>query len=128
MTSRDHLRGRVAYLMVADRATIARVREVAARERDVAMIVVPLDEAAGQQGCRAEDPELAKALALYRGNAAGPSAGMELLVDPSGSLRAIWSPGGKPDWRDNEVMERELAAIRDNPVAVRPIGSHLHPR
>ena len=65
---------------------------------------------------------------MYRGKDAGPSAGTEFLVDRSGALRAMWAPGRRPDWRDAEVLQREIAAIRDNPAAIRPTGSHLHER
>jgi hypothetical protein len=53
---------------------------------------------------------------------------MEFLVDPAGMLRAAWSPGGKPDWREADVLEREIAAIRSTPAATRTTGSHLHGR
>ena len=66
--------------------------------------------------------------AIYRGKDAGRGAGTEVLVDASGALRAMWAPGRRPDWRDAEVLQREIAAIRDNPAAIRPTGSHLHER
>jgi hypothetical protein len=53
---------------------------------------------------------------------------VEFLVDPSGTLRAMWSPGGKPDWREADVLQREIAAIRNSPAATRTTGSHLHGR
>jgi hypothetical protein len=43
-------------------------------------------------------------------------------------LRAVWSPGGKPDWREADVLEREIAAIRSTPAATLTTGSHLHGR
>jgi hypothetical protein len=43
-------------------------------------------------------------------------------------LRAAWSPGDKPDWRQAYVLEREIAAIRNTPAATRTTGSHLHGR
>jgi mono/diheme cytochrome c family protein len=126
--TRDNLRRRIAHLVIADRDTVALVAQVAARERDVITIVIPLDEVASKVVCRTDDPELAKALAIYGGKDTGPTAGTEFLVDPSGFLRAMWAPGRRPDWRDPEVLEREIAAIRDNPVAIPPTGSHLHGR
>jgi hypothetical protein len=43
-------------------------------------------------------------------------------------LRAVWSPGGKPDWRDVNVLQREISAIRNGPAAVPTTGTHLHGR
>jgi hypothetical protein len=58
----------------------------------------------------------------------GRSDGLEFLLDPAGMLRAVWSPGGKPDWREADVLEREIAAIHNTPAATRTTGSHLHGR
>jgi hypothetical protein len=65
---------------------------------------------------------------MLAGKDARDSDGTEFLVDASGSLRAIWSPGDKPDWRDVDVLQRETAAIRDAPPAMRTQGSHVHGR
>ena len=65
---------------------------------------------------------------MLAGKDARDSDGTEFLVDASGSLRAIWSPGDKPDWRADDVLQREIAAIRDAPVAMRTQGSHVHGR
>src|SRR5262245_19656971 len=78
--------------------------------------------------CRADDVELATALAIFGGKDVGRSDELELLVDPAGTLRAVWAPGDKPDWHDADVMEREIAAIRNAPAATRTTGSHLHGR
>jgi peroxiredoxin len=105
--TRDTLRGRIARLVVAG--------------PDVVVIAIP---AAAADACRADDPELAKVLAMFRGKDAGQRS--EFLVDPAGALRAAWAPGGKPDWSDADVLAREIAAVRDHPAATRPTGSHLH--
>ena len=103
-------------------------RGFAARERDVVTILVPIDRDPAVIACHIEDAELVEALTMYRGNDGRPRAGAEFLVDASGALRAMWAPGRRPDWRDAEVLQREIAAIRDNPAAIRPTGSHLHER
>jgi putative copper resistance protein D len=75
------------------------------------------------------DPDLRAKLAPALGTiACGPGEGTEFLLDASGTLRAVWSPGGKPDWHDADVLQREIAAIRLNPAAIRTTGSHLHAR
>jgi mono/diheme cytochrome c family protein len=124
--TRDDLRGRIAHLVIAGAAE--RLAQLAARERDVVTILVPIDRDPAVIACHIDDAELVEALAMYRGKDAGPSAGTEFLVDRSGALRAMWAPGRRPDWRDAEVLQREIAAIRDNPAAIRPTGSHLHER
>jgi hypothetical protein len=75
------------------------------------------------------DPDLRAKLAPALGTiACGPGEGTEFLLDASGTLRAVWSPGGKPDWHDADVLQREIAAIRLKPAAIRTTGSHLHAR
>jgi mono/diheme cytochrome c family protein len=124
--TRDDLRGRIAHLVIAGAAE--RLAQLAARERDVVTILVPIDRDPAVIACHIEDAELVEALTMYRGNDGRPRAGAEFLVDASGALRAMWAPGRRPDWRDAEVLQREIAAIRDNPAAIRPTGSHLHER
>jgi mono/diheme cytochrome c family protein len=142
--TRDDLRGRIAHLVIAGADTAQRLAQLAARAalaseasgqrggsinaRDVVTILVPIDRDPAVIACHIDDAELVEALAMYRGKDAGPSAGTEFLVDRSGALRAMWAPGRRPDWRDAEVLQREIAAIRDNPAAIRPTGSHLHER
>ena len=65
-------------------------------------------------------------LAMFAGKDLGQSDGVEFLVDPSGTLRATWSPDAKPNWREADVLQREIAAIRNSPAATRITGSHLH--
>jgi putative copper export protein/mono/diheme cytochrome c family protein len=126
--ARDQMRGRIAHLVVAGRGAAERLRKPAARDRDVVTIAVPVGPVAGVDVCRADDVDLAMALAMFRGKDAGAGEELEFLVDASGALRASWSPGGKPDWRDADVLQREIAAIRANPAAIRTTGSHLHAR
>jgi mono/diheme cytochrome c family protein len=126
--TRDRLRGRIAHLIIGSHDSSERLAQLASRDRDVVTIAIPSNGAITGPACRADDAELAKALAIFRGKDAAAIAGTELRVDGSGALRAAWSPGGKPDWRDAEVLRREIAAIRAHPVATRTTGSHLHMR
>jgi len=126
--TRDDLRGRVAHLVITGRGTAERLAQPTARDRDAVTIAVGVEAVATGEACRADDLDLAKALAMLRGKDAGPGDGTEFLLDASGALRAVWSPGGKPDWRDADVLQREIAAIRLNPAATRTTGSHLHAR
>jgi len=145
MVTRDNLRGRVAHLVIAGTGAVERLAQLAApatpdlirgsgqrghsiSARDVVTIAVPSESVPAGIACHTDTADFAAALAIYRGKDAGPSAGTEFLVDRSGALRAMWAPGRRPDWRDTEVLQREIAAIRDNPAAIRPTGSHLHER
>jgi mono/diheme cytochrome c family protein len=126
--SRDRLHGRVGHLVLAGRGSTERVAQLAAHDRGVVTIVTPVADVAAGAACRADDVELATALAMFGGKDVGRSDGVEFLVDPAGMLRAAWSPGGKPDWREADVLKREIAAIRNTPAATRTTGSHLHGR
>jgi putative copper export protein/mono/diheme cytochrome c family protein len=125
---RDQMRGRIAHLIVAGRDAAERMRKLAAPGRDVITIAVAVEAVATADACRAADVNLAKALAMLAGKDAGAGEGTEFLVDASGALRAAWSAGGKPDWRDADVLQSEIAAVRANPAATRTTGSHLHAR
>src|SRR5262249_41433704 len=124
----DRRRGRVAHLVVAGRDSAQRLAHLAAHDRDVVIIAIPVADVATGAACRADDVELATVLAMFAGKDAGQGDGLEFLVDPAGTLRAVWAPGDKPDWRDADVMEREIAAGRSAPGAARTPGSHLHGR
>jgi putative copper export protein/mono/diheme cytochrome c family protein len=123
---RDDLRGRIAHLVIAGRGSAARLAQLTAHDRDVVTIAIPIDDVATAAACRTDEAALAKAFATLHAGTPAQSGGIEALVDASGTLRALWSPGGKPDWRDDEVLQREIAAIRNSPVASRTTGSHLH--
>ena len=124
--SRDRLRGRVAHLVIAGHDSAQRLAHLAAHGRDVVIIAIPVADGATGAACRADDVELATVLAMFGGKNAAQGDGLEFLVDPAGTLRAVWAPGGEPDWRDADVMEREIAAVRNAPAATRTTGSHLH--
>src|SRR5262249_23719166 len=126
--SRDRMHGRIAHLVIAGRVSAARAAHLAAHDRGVVTIAIPVAEVATGAACRADDVELATVLAMFGGKDVGQGDGLEFLVDAAGALRAAWGSGGKPDWRDADVMEREIAAIRNAPAATRTTGSHLHGR
>ena len=125
---RDDLRGRTAHLVITGRATAERVRQLPAASRDLVTVAIALEDVATGSACRADDSDLAEALAMFAGKDVGHSDGTEFLVDASGSLRAMWSPGDKPDWGNADALQRETAAIRDLPPAMRTRGAHIHGR
>jgi putative copper resistance protein D len=128
IVARDDLRDRTAHLVISGPIGAGRVRQLPPAARDVVAVAIPLGDIAVGSACRADDGQLAEAFAMLAGKDARDSDGTEFLVDASGSLRAIWSPGDKPDWRDVDVLQRETAAIRDAPPAMRTQGSHVHGR
>jgi putative copper resistance protein D len=128
VVARDQMRGRIAHLVVGGRGAAERLRNLPAHDGDVVTIVVPVEAVATAEACRVEDVDLVRALAMLAGKDAGGDRRTELLVDASGALRASWSPGGKPDWGDVDVLRREIAAIRANQATTRTTGSHLHAR
>jgi putative copper export protein/mono/diheme cytochrome c family protein len=123
---RDDLRGRIAHLILAGRGSVERVAQLAAHSFDAVAVMIQLEDVTSTAACRTDDAELAKALALFRGKDVTQVDGTEFLLDPSGALRALWYPGAQPDWRETDVLRREIAAIRSNPTARRTTGSHPH--
>jgi mono/diheme cytochrome c family protein len=128
IVARDHLQGRTAHLVITGPIGAGRIRQLSSADRDVVAVAIPLGDVAVGSVCRAADGQLAEAFAMLAGKDARGSDGTEFLVDASGTLRAIWSPGDQPDWRDANVLQREIAAIRDAPPAMRTQGSHVHGR
>jgi hypothetical protein len=122
--SLEDLRGRFVRLVLADGAPAA------AADADVVTIVVPLDGAHQTPGaCTIDDADAAAALAIYRGDAQA-LAGMQLLIDAEGRLRALWVPGRKPDWNDPAGLATEIATLRATPAIGRPTQAaghgHIH--
>jgi hypothetical protein len=118
------VRGRIVHLVVQARPERWRALIAEVRGRGVALINI---RPAGQMPiCRSTHDELIKVLALYRGG--GPLEGAEFLLDGAGLIHAAWSPGGRPNWNIPDELDHEIAAIRDNPPASRPRGSHPHGR
>ena len=89
--TRDDLRGRTAHLVITGRAAAERVSQLPPASRDLVTVAIALEDVAIGSACRADDSDLAEALALLAGKDVGHSEGTEFLVDGSG-LRAIWSP------------------------------------
>jgi putative copper export protein/mono/diheme cytochrome c family protein len=118
------LRTRFVRLVLADAGAAP---QAPASRADVVTIVVPAEareEAAS--ACTVQDPDAAKALAIYRGADVAAAAGTEFLIDPQGRLRAMWVPGRKPDWNDPAALNREIAALRAAPAIGRPISPRGH--
>jgi hypothetical protein len=62
--------------------------------------------------CSTDDPDVAKAFALYAGSSVEELDGTEFIVDQSGSLRSSWHPGLVPDWTDPKVFAEVVDNIR----------------
>jgi putative copper export protein/mono/diheme cytochrome c family protein len=121
MTS--ELRGRVLHLVFAGAHSVARVRAL-----EPTAIVVRLDPSVSAVGsnCGTDDPDVAKAFALYAGSSVEELDGTEFIVDQSGSLRASWHPGLVPDWADPKAFAEVVDIIRRTPSAPRPGLGHVH--
>src|SRR5262249_56890143 len=78
--SRDRLHGRIAHLVVAGRVSAARAAHLAAHDRGVVTIAIPVAEVATGAACRADYVELATGLATLGGKNVGQSDGPEFLV------------------------------------------------
>jgi mono/diheme cytochrome c family protein len=116
----EDLRGRFVRLMVADRAPPAAGTDV------VTILVPPAGAQETSDSCTLADADAA-ALALYRGDAQALD-GTQLLIDSDGRLRALWYPGGTPDWNDPAGLAAEIATVRATPAVGRPaqVGGHAH--
>jgi putative copper export protein/mono/diheme cytochrome c family protein len=121
MTS--ELRGRVLHLVFAGVHSVARMREL-----EPTAIVVRLDPSVNAVGslCGTDDPDVAKAFALYAESSVEELDGTEFMVDQSGSLRASWHPGLVPDWTDPKVFAEVVDTVRRTPSAPRPALGHVH--
>ncbi len=122
------LRGNIVHIVLAGTASTARLQQLADLEdaREV-RIVVELSEIPNSRFCETRDANVIAAFAVYRGTDA--LDGTEFLVDASGSLRAMWVPGRRPDWREPAVFAGEIAAIRRTPAqprAASAAGTHVH--
>jgi putative copper export protein/mono/diheme cytochrome c family protein len=118
------LRGRFVRLVLADAGAMPQAPPSRA---GVVTIVVPVEaheEAAN--ACMVQDPDAAKALAIYRGADVAAAAGTELLIDPQGRLRAMWVPGRTPDWNDPAAFDREIATLHATPAIGRPTSPRGH--
>jgi putative copper export protein/mono/diheme cytochrome c family protein len=117
------LRGRVLHLVFVGAHSVARVGTL-----EQTAIVVRLDPSVGavESLCGTDDPDVAKAFALYAGSSVEELDGTEFIVDQSGSLRAAWHPGLVPDWTDPKAFAEVIDIIRRTPSAPRPALGHVH--
>jgi mono/diheme cytochrome c family protein len=117
------MRGRVLHLVFVGVHTVARVRTL-----EPTAIVVRLDPtiSAGGSLCSTDDPDVAKAFALYAGSSVEELDGTEFIVDQSSSLRSSWHPGLVPDWTDPKVFAQVVDTIRRTPAASRAAPGHTH--
>jgi putative copper export protein/mono/diheme cytochrome c family protein len=74
--------------------------------------------------CVAQDENVFKALSLYK--RIRQSEQVELLVDPAGSLRAVWHPGQMPDWTNPTTFRELVESVRMKPVSARATGAGHH--
>jgi putative copper export protein/mono/diheme cytochrome c family protein len=117
------LRGRVLHLVFAGAHSVNRVRTL-----EPPAIVARLDASISVGGsfCSTDDPDVAKAFALYAGSSVEELDGAEFIVDQSGSLRSSWHPGLVPDWTDPKVFAQVVETIRRTPSASRAAPGHTH--
>jgi putative copper export protein/mono/diheme cytochrome c family protein len=117
------LRGHILHLAFAGAHSFARVRTL-----EPTAIVVRLDPSVSAErfSCRTDDPDAAKAYALYAGSSVEELDGTEFTLDQSGSLRSSWHPGLVPDWTDPKVFAKVVDNIRRTPSATRAAPGHAH--
>ena len=119
--SLDDLRGRIIHLVLAGPQFAERRHQLAKLDlgSDVTTIVVPLDAptTANTTVCVADDPDVIKAFALYRGRDPGQMERTDFLVDAAGSLHSIWYPG--INWNDADMLKRRIEEIRQAPAPPR---------
>jgi mono/diheme cytochrome c family protein len=112
--SLDDLRGRIIHLVLAGPQFAEGRHQLAKLDlgSDVMTIVVPLDAptTANATVCVADDPDVIKAFALYRGRDPGQMERTDFLVDAAGSLHSIWYPG--INWNDADMLKRRIEEIR----------------
>ncbi len=128
----DDLRGKVVHVFAAagmEPQALARLR---ARDRahDARTILIEPSSSAAPEGdpesCVASDPSVTEIMAIYRGVPAAAIAGTELLIDEAGLLRALWFPGARPNWADDDRFMRVLDSLRKTPAAPMAMGGHAH--
>jgi mono/diheme cytochrome c family protein len=76
--------------------------------------------------CRADDPTIPAAYAILARRSPESLAGAEFLIDPAGRLRAHWSPGEAPDWRDTGTLQQRAAVLRQTKLAAPAAHGHVH--
>jgi len=101
-----------------------RLRELATLPsgKDVTTIAISIDQQPLEDlpFCLANSVDVGRAFAIYPGKDPADTNGTEFLADVTGQLRAMWYPGLDPDWTDANVLEREIARVRE------PASASLH--
>ncbi len=89
------------------------------------LLVTPDMATAPAKGvCVANDKDAFEALSFYGGEKRDQS---ELLVDPAGSIRALWHPGLEPSWTNPNTLRYRAETLRNAPTVARATGAgHVH--
>jgi putative copper export protein/mono/diheme cytochrome c family protein len=123
------LRGRALLVVVAGATARARLQQLANMfVPGVQTVVVATDPGLVDNVglCATSDPDVAKALSLYRDVPVDQLNGTDFVIDASGWLRAMWFPGRHPDWLQPHVLRDELDRIVQHPIPGWPAEGHVH--
>jgi copper resistance protein D len=127
--SAGDLHGSLIHLIIAGANSTGRLQQLAHAHiaHDLVTVVIAPEDSTPPDApfCVVQDDSALEAFAVYRGKTPAESEGIELLIDAVGQLRALWFPGLEPAWTDDDVLRREIAAIREPAAAARAI-SHAH--
>ncbi len=116
----DDLRGRPLLIVAGNSQQSAII--------DAVTIVVMRNpgEAPTVAACTASEPQVWTALAIILGLSPDALTGTEMLVDPSGWLRASWRPGEPGNWTDPAVLSAKLRDLVAHPLVVKGAAPHRH--
>jgi mono/diheme cytochrome c family protein len=122
-------RGRIVHVVMAGPNTMDRLRELAAMHltTDIVTVAIVPERTLLEDVpfCVSSDPDVARALAIYRGNG-GATEGTEFLIDSTGQLRALWYPGLQPAWTDPTVLSLQFANVRNPAKAPSRLPTSTH--
>jgi hypothetical protein len=122
----DDLRGRVLRIVaVADAKALAALPPGGRGVTTVILARTPL-VVVDSAMCVANEPETWTAFAILSGVPDDGLAGVQMLVDLNGWLRAAWRPDGPEDWMNREVLAAVVAGIVARPIAADAVGGHMH--
>jgi copper resistance protein D len=124
------LHGSLVHLVIAGAHSAARLQQLAHTHiaHDLATIVISREDAPENNNgpfCATRDQSVRAALAVYRGEDRADE-GTEFLVDAGGQLRAIWYPGLKPAWTDDNVLRQQIGEVREAAASSRATAPHAH--
>lgn len=126
--SARELHGSLVHLIIAGAHSTERLQQLAHTHiaHDLMTVVIAPQDASSSHAhfCVAQDDSVLKAFAVYRGKAPDESEGTELLIDAAGQLRAVWYPGLNPAWTEADVLQRQIAALRE-PAAASRAATHM---